>query len=215
MNFDNTGSQTSRNSRVSRPHRKNYPYYKANNMRRKTTIHMHPVEPERVGGMKTATIRDITYIVFLCIIGVSVFKHFSLPHKLYVSPIPAKVQAEELLNPLKSPMPTNTPTPAVIIPQGNQDIVSYIYEVFGPDANKAFLLLSCENSTLNPDTVNTFGNWPPGSRDIGVFQINEYWQGVNGKFLFNWKVNVEIAHQLYVENGNQFNLWSCGKRLGI
>ncbi len=96
-----------------------------------------------------------------------------------------------------------------------QQIVDYINEVFGSHADTAFKLLKCENGRLNSSAVNTAGNFPVGSRDIGVFQINEYWQKTQGKFLFNWKVNVEIAHQLYAENGNSFKLWSCGKALGI
>jgi hypothetical protein len=96
-----------------------------------------------------------------------------------------------------------------------EQIVNYIHEVFGKDADKAFLVLSCENKRLSPNAVNTAGNYPVGSRDIGVFQINEHWQAVQGKFLFNWKINIEIAHQLYVENGNSFKLWTCGRNYGI
>lgn len=97
-----------------------------------------------------------------------------------------------------------------------EQIRAYIVEVFGAnDAKKAFQLLKCENGRLNPNAVNTTGNTPAGSRDIGVFQVNEFWQKTQGKFLFNWKINVEIAHQLYRENGNTFKLWSCGRNLSI
>jgi len=98
-----------------------------------------------------------------------------------------------------------------------EEIAAYIQEVFGKEAPKAFrLLIECgKNASLNPDAVNTAGNFPVGSRDIGVFQINEHWQKVQGKFLFNWKINVEIAHQLYVENGNSFKLWTGGRKCGI
>ncbi len=97
----------------------------------------------------------------------------------------------------------------------HDQIVAYINEVFGDDADKAFKLLSCENASLNPNAVNTAGNTPAGSRDTGVFQINEYWQKVQYKFLLNWRVNVEIAHQLYRENGDSFKLWSCAKKVGL
>lgn len=96
-----------------------------------------------------------------------------------------------------------------------EEIDAEIKRVFGEDYDKAKKVLSCENSSLNPDAVNTAGNYPPGSRDIGVFQINEYWQATQGKFLFNWKINIQIAHQLFMENGKQFNLWTCGRRLGL
>lgn len=95
-----------------------------------------------------------------------------------------------------------------------RQIVAYIKEVFGNDADTAFKLLSCENASLNPNAVNTAGNSPAGSRDTGVFQINEYWQKTQYKFLLNWKVNVEIAHQIYKDNGS-FDRWTCGRKLGI
>lgn len=96
-----------------------------------------------------------------------------------------------------------------------EQIRAYIKEVFGENAGDAFKLLSCENSSLNPKAVNTAGNEPVGSRDTGVFQINEYWQKVQYKFLLNWKINVQIAHQIYTENGNSFERWTCGRKLGV
>lgn len=112
-----------------------------------------------------------------------------------------------------------------VITDEAEDIESIIREVFEDDAEKALQLLTSgekdtkcpggENKTLNPNAVNTAGNKPAGSRDIGVFQINEYWQKTQGKFLFNPRVNIEIAHQLFEENGKSFNLWTCGKVMGI
>lgn len=98
----------------------------------------------------------------------------------------------------------------------HQQIVEYITQVFGKDAPKAFRLLECENRSLNPLAVHDNEKWGQGiGQDIGVFQINNYWQGVQNKFLKNWKVNIEIAHQLFVENDNSFKLWTCGRKLGI
>lgn len=105
-------------------------------------------------------------------------------------------------------LPTVTPTP-----DEHQEIQAYIKEVFGKDSDKAFRLLQCENASLRADRVNSAGNYPVGSRDIGVFQINEYWQKVPAKFLFNWRINVQIAHQLYLENG--FKQWACAERMGV
>ena len=110
------------------------------------------------------------------------------------------------------PVPTSTPVP---LPTQQQQIKNYISSVFGASAPKAYKLLSCENSTYSPDRVNTAGNYPAGSRDIGVFQINEFWQGVNAKFLFNWRVNIDIAKQIYDESGDSFKMWTCGRRFGI
>jgi hypothetical protein len=96
-----------------------------------------------------------------------------------------------------------------------QEIVAYVREVFGPDTDRALRLLACENAQLNPRAVNAIGNTPAGSRDLGLFQINEYWQQTEARFLLNWKLNVLLAKQLFDESGGSFRLWSCGQRLGI
>lgn len=104
---------------------------------------------------------------------------------------------------------------------GNEYIRLMIKEVFKEDYDKAMLLLTgngkCggENGNLNPKAVNTAGNTPKGSRDIGVFQINEYWQDVNAKFLFDPEINIRIAHKIYRDSGNTFKMWSGGKCQGI
>lgn len=100
-------------------------------------------------------------------------------------------------------------------PTEHDEIVAYIKEVFGEDSDKAFKVLSCENHALNPNAVNTAGNVPAGSRDLGIFQINEYWQRTQGKFLLNWKINVLVAHQIFTDNGNTFERWTCGRKLGV
>lgn len=97
-----------------------------------------------------------------------------------------------------------------------QQIISYIKEVFGPSSSKAFQVLSCENKALNPNAFHDNEKWGQGlGRDWGVFQINDHWQGVSGRFLKNWKVNVEVAYQIYKESGYNFHLWTCGRRIGI
>ena len=98
--------------------------------------------------------------------------------------------------------------------QGQQEIISYIIEVFGQDAPKALKLLECENPKLDPNAVNDNEKSGLGKgQDIGIFQISNFWQRTQNKFLHNWKVNIEIAHQLYLENGKSFKLWTCGKQL--
>lgn len=97
-----------------------------------------------------------------------------------------------------------------------EEIIAYVKEVFGKDAHKAFKVLSCENSALNPKAVNGAGNTPAGSLDMGLFQINNYWQKIENKaFLFDYKVNTQIAHNIYTRDGNSFKLWTCGRRFGI
>lgn len=97
-------------------------------------------------------------------------------------------------------------------------IEAYIEYVFGPVFPKAMLLLKgrgegtcAENRYLKWDAQNYNAD---GSIDIGVFQINSKWQKVQVKFLYNWRINVLIAKQLYDESGS-FKLWSCGRYYGI
>jgi len=95
-------------------------------------------------------------------------------------------------------------------------IADEVRAVFGTHAEDAFKVLQCENSALNPKAINTAGNYPEGSADVGVFQINEYWQKVgNRNFLTDYKINIRIAWNIYSRDGYSFKLWSCGKRLGI
>lgn len=97
------------------------------------------------------------------------------------------------------------------------DIEAYISYIFGSDAPKAMLLLKgrdgkcAENRTLKWDAQNYNVD---GSMDVGVFQINSKWQKTQVKFLYNWRVNILIAKQLFDES-DSFKLWSCGKFYNI
>lgn len=148
----------------------------------------------------TALIIAIALAVYIMVLGSIQFGKQLFSMTAYAPT--HKVYAQEKVDP--------TPTPTQ-----HEEIRAYVKEVFGKDSDKAFLVLSCENNALNPSAVNTAGNSPAGSRDTGVFQINEYWQKTQYKFLLNWKVNVEIAHQLFEENGKSFKLWTCGRKLGV
>lgn len=98
-----------------------------------------------------------------------------------------------------------TPGPADLIRQE-------IKEVFGKDYDKAMLLLQgegCrENMTLSPTAVNVNKD---GSKDVGLFQINEKWHKIAPKWLLNYSINIRVAKQLYDESGDSFRLWTCGK----
>lgn len=137
------------------------------------------------------------------------------------------INKEETITIHAKVLPTNSPSPTperkreigqsekVEKVEPNQEVKELIEEVFGKHADKAFKVLSCENASLNPKAINTAGNTPKGSRDMGVFQINEYWQGVNGKFLLDPELNVRIAWKIYKDNGYSFERWTCGRKLGI
>lgn len=111
------------------------------------------------------------------------------------------------------------PTPT-ITPTMYDTIHSYIETVFGKDAPKAFKLLQSskchENGKLNPEAINDNTTWGGKGQDIGVFQISNYWQGVTNKaFLTDYKINVNMAYNIYVRSGYSFKMWTCGKILGI
>lgn len=131
-----------------------------------------------------------------------------------------QAEAMTIISPLPSTASpsavTATPTPSVAQaePTGGE-AAEIVREIFGEHADKAFAVLKCENSSLNPKAVNTAGNTPAGSRDIGVFQINEYWQGVHSKFLFDARTNITMAWQIYRDSGYSFKMWTCGRNLGL
>lgn len=95
------------------------------------------------------------------------------------------------------------------------NIDKLVKEVFGKYSDKANKVLDCENHSRNPNAVNTAGNEPKGSRDIGIFQINEYWQKTQAKFLFDPEINVRAAWIIFRDNGYTFDRWTCGRKLGI
>ena len=106
-------------------------------------------------------------------------------------------------------------------PESEHDrIVLYIKKTFGQYSDKAFQLLTdpkChENGKLNPLAVNDNTTWGGIGQDIGIFQINTTWQGVTNKaFLTDYKININIAYNIFVRSGNNFKLWTCGRVLGI
>ena len=104
------------------------------------------------------------------------------------------------------------------VPKGAENYRSYVYEVyakeeetpeyyirqvFQKDADRALKIAKCE-SHLNPKAIGDSG------KSIGLFQINQRWHKIEPRFLFNPKINIQVAYQLFKESGN-FHLWSCDK----
>ena len=114
-----------------------------------------------------------------------------------------------------------TPTAKSIVVAQNDTPESYIKEVFGEHADKAFLLLkgngekgSCaENRQLNPKAVNDNRTWGGVGRDVNIFQVNDVYHPVVELNLENdWKANIRYAKKMFDNDGETFSKrWTCGK----
>lgn len=150
------------------------------------------------------------YVLFFCLVAaIAQSPRFisNNNHKL-ISPIAQKAYAQTV-------KPTITPTPTIIVTPERQLIDEYIKQVFGSHAKDFNALLDCENHARNPLAINTNPDqW--NSQDVGIAQINDHWQGVsNHAFLTDWRINIDIAHNIYVRDGYSFKLWTCGRKLGL
>ena len=97
---------------------------------------------------------------------------------------------------------------------------SYILQVFGEYAPKAFQLLQdprChENIKLDPFAVNDNFSWGGKGRDRGIFQISDYWHPtVTDEMAFDFKQNIDYAYRMFVNDGHKFTRWTCGRYLSI
>lgn len=97
-----------------------------------------------------------------------------------------------------------------------QQIMSYIVEVFGDDADKLIIMVStCENSEFNQEATNWNSN---GTFDKGVTQINSI--HISGKEFpvckeahNSWKANIDCAKAIKDKYG--FKAWSCSHKINI
>ena len=83
----------------------------------------------------------------------------------------------------------------------NNSIETEIAEVFGAEHKIAMAIAKAE-SGLNPGAVNRNRD---GSRDIGIFQINDR-HGWSDEDRLDWKTNIRIAKELRDSRG--WNEWS-------
>lgn len=92
-----------------------------------------------------------------------------------------------------------------------QEIINYIVEVFGEDAPDAFNVLYCENRNLDPSAINYNRN---GTTDHSIFQINSiHTTRFGDEFITNWRANVDVAKQIFDEQG--WTPWTCSTRVGV
>lgn len=163
-------------------------------------------------GLTGYTIYFVTVIaITMLLIAYQGAKHNLEMHQPIISPIgdlrDGKVYAAEVKKDSENPEDETVQ---------QKDIVAYVKQVFGKDSDKALQLLSCENHALNPKAVNGWNNTPAGSLDKGLFQINNHWQKIdNDAFLFDYKVNTQLAYNIFSRDGYSFKLWTCGRKLGI
>lgn len=98
-----------------------------------------------------------------------------------------------------------------------QQIMAYLVEVFGDDADDAITVLNkCENSSFNPEAINHNRN---GTCDIGVMQINAPCSGEEFEKLKDWKYNIQRGYAKFKagdggKHKNSFYLWTCGYEVG-
>lgn len=95
---------------------------------------------------------------------------------------------------------------------GKEQIVAYIYEVFGKDADNAIKVLECENRGLKENAINHNRN---GSTDHGIFQINSiHLKGkAKGKDLNNYRDNIDVAKKIFDDRG--WTAWTCSYKVGV
>lgn len=107
------------------------------------------------------------------------------------------------------------PTPTPILSQ-KELIVQEINQVFGVDADKAFLLLQgkecAENRYLNPKAQNNNYEWGGLGIDRGIFQINSYYHpSVSDECAYDFKCNIKYAKRMFINNKGSFQRWTCGR----
>lgn len=91
-----------------------------------------------------------------------------------------------------------------------EEVMKYILEIFGKDADRAIWVAKCE-SGLRKDAYN--GSNSNSTADYGVFQINSVHQKRFGQgYMVDWKENVRVAKKIFDEQG--FSPWVCARSIG-
>ena len=91
--------------------------------------------------------------------------------------------------------PASTPSASL---SDKEEVMDYILEVFGKDADRAIWMAKCE-SGLRKDAYN--GSNKNGTADYGVFQINSVHQKRFGQgYMVDWKENIRVAKKIYDES---------------
>jgi hypothetical protein len=102
-----------------------------------------------------------------------------------------------------------------------EDILNYIREIFGSEADHAITIVTtCENMNLDIHAVNRANS--NGTADYGIFQINSVHigdpddpnnPGYGLGFTTDWRENVRVARAIQLSGG--WSQWSCSDRIGV
>jgi hypothetical protein len=130
---------------------------------------------------------DVIWLSIVVLLLLAILAILQWPTNDLISPIP------------KNYLPTIT---KIVFAKETDDIAGYIGKVFGEYAQEAHRVAYCE-SKLRPDAIGDNG------KSYGLFQISIRWHKIAPKFLLNYKINTQVAYQLFKENKFKWNLWSC------
>ena len=96
-----------------------------------------------------------------------------------------------------------------------EKIVLYIKQTFGKYSDSALKIAKCE-SGLRPMAKNDNTQWGGVGVDRGIFQLNNVYQKIdNANFLYDYKLNINMAWVIFKSAGYNWHLWTCSKTLGI
>jgi hypothetical protein len=96
-----------------------------------------------------------------------------------------------------------------------EEIQAEIVRVFGQDAENALCIAKME-SGFRADARNINGNYPAGSVDRGVFQLNSHWQShISDAEAFDAKSNIAQAKRIFDAWGGTWNAWSARTKCNL
>jgi hypothetical protein len=109
--------------------------------------------------------------------------------------------------------PVGEPAPAAVVrgPLSMTQLAALALRHFPPDVAATAVAISWHESRGNPDAMNDKNNTPAGSRDRGLWQINDHWHpSVTDSCAFDPECSTAYAAKLYRENG--WKPWATFKR---
>jgi hypothetical protein len=126
----------------------------------------------------------------------------STPDKQATAFISPKVETLNIPSHQKTVGVKEAPPPEEYREANFNPIMQEIADVFGDEYRLAIAVAMAE-SELKPDAVNVNSD---GSRDIGIFQINER-HGWSEEDLFDWSTNISIAK--YLRDRSGWSTWAA------